>query len=146
MIERIAQLEKENAQLRERQQELLATIVKLTNELPYPDEVRGWTAQRAKLVAEIGTLRAKVAQLEGAQVKPIRLTAVDHVGNREGYIIDLGPDGPEIRTADQGKCEADRTASLDVLAEHCPVCLEHDDEECDGVRETLLLRVEFADG
>ena len=52
--------------LETRQQELLATIVRITNETPYPDEINGWTDQRAKLVAEIGTLRARVAELGGA--------------------------------------------------------------------------------
>jgi len=47
-----------------RQQELLATIVRVTNETPFPDEIKGWTDQRAKLVAEVGTLRARVTELE----------------------------------------------------------------------------------
>lgn len=46
------------AALEARQQELLATIVRVTNETPFPDEVKGWTEQRAKMVAEIGTLRS----------------------------------------------------------------------------------------
>lgn len=46
-----------------RQQELLATIVRLTNEVPFPDEVKGWTATRAAMVAEIGTLRSQVDDL-----------------------------------------------------------------------------------
>lgn len=46
-----------------RQQELLATIVRLTNEVPFPDEVAGWTATRAAMVAEIGTLRSQVEDL-----------------------------------------------------------------------------------
>ncbi len=44
--------------LKTRQQELLATIVRVTNETPFPDEVIGWQAQRAAMTAEIGTLRA----------------------------------------------------------------------------------------
>lgn len=49
--------------LKERQQQLLATIVRLTNEVPFPDEIKGWQEQRAKLIAEIGTLRAAVKTL-----------------------------------------------------------------------------------
>lgn len=49
---------------RARVAELLQSMVKLTNELPYPDEVMGWIEQRAKLVAECGTLRARVAEVE----------------------------------------------------------------------------------
>ena len=53
------------AALETRQQELLQMIVRVTNETPFPDEIKGWTEQRAKLVAEIGTLRARVAEFEG---------------------------------------------------------------------------------
>ena len=49
--------------LRARQDELLAAMVRITNETPYPDEINGWTEQRAKLIAEVGTLRAEVADL-----------------------------------------------------------------------------------
>jgi len=48
--------------LRARQQELLATIVRVTNETPYPDEIKGWEGQRAKMLAEIGTLRGACHQ------------------------------------------------------------------------------------
>lgn len=47
-----------------RQQELLAAIVRLSNETPFPDEIKGWFEQRAKLIAEVGTLRSKVRHLE----------------------------------------------------------------------------------
>lgn len=62
--EAVRQLCDEIDRLRTRRDELLATIVKLTNELPFPDEVKDWTAQRAKLIAEIGTLKARVVELE----------------------------------------------------------------------------------
>lgn len=52
------------AALETRQQELLQTIVRVTNEVPFPDEIKGWTAQRAKMVAEIGTLRAQLAEAQ----------------------------------------------------------------------------------
>jgi hypothetical protein len=39
------------------------SMVRLTRELPYPEEVEGWAEQRAKLVAEVGTLRARVIAL-----------------------------------------------------------------------------------
>lgn len=53
----------DNDQLRARQQELLQTCVRLTNEVPFPDEIKDWTSQRAKLIAEIGTLRAENQEL-----------------------------------------------------------------------------------
>ncbi len=52
------------AVLEQRQQELLALILRLTNETPFPDEVKDWVAQRAALVAQVGSLRARVAELE----------------------------------------------------------------------------------
>lgn len=48
--------------LRTRQQELLTTLVRITNETPFPDEVKNWIAQRAKLLVMIGSLRAELAE------------------------------------------------------------------------------------
>jgi hypothetical protein len=48
--------------LKVRQQELLATIARLTNEIPYPEEIRGWFEQRAQMIAEIGTLRSELRE------------------------------------------------------------------------------------
>lgn len=42
--------------------ELLRAMVRITNETPFPDEVKNWTEQRAKLVAEIGSLKAALAE------------------------------------------------------------------------------------
>jgi hypothetical protein len=55
--------------LAKRRDELLATIARLSNELPFPDEVKNWTEQRAKLVAEVGTLKARVRELEENAVR-----------------------------------------------------------------------------
>ena len=85
---RIANLEHELADLREsettqatriaalekRQQELLEPIVRLTNETPFPDEVKGWESQRAAMVAEIGTLKA-VAREQAATIAMLSRTA-----------------------------------------------------------------------
>jgi hypothetical protein len=62
--DKFADLVAENEALKARQQELLATIVRLTNETPYPEEVKTALEQRGALLAEIGTLRAKLAQLK----------------------------------------------------------------------------------
>ncbi len=51
-------------ELEARQKELHKLIVRLTNETPYPDEVKNWTAQRAAMVAEIGTLKARIKEME----------------------------------------------------------------------------------
>jgi chromosome segregation ATPase len=52
------------ADLEKRRDELLDALVRLSRETPYPDEVQGWQGQRAALMAEVGTLRARVAELE----------------------------------------------------------------------------------
>lgn len=49
--------------LRARRDELLATVAKVSRETPYPDELKGWEAQRAAMVAEVGTLRARVEEV-----------------------------------------------------------------------------------
>lgn len=48
--------------LENRQQEHLKLISRLTNETPYPDEIKGWQDQRAKLIARIGTLENDVRE------------------------------------------------------------------------------------
>lgn len=55
----------EVAKLQARQQELLATIAKISQTTPFPDELAGWEGQRAKMIAEVGTLRSEVARLNG---------------------------------------------------------------------------------
>lgn len=52
------------SELRERQQELLSTIVRVTNETPFSDEAKDALAQRGAMLAEIGTLKARVQELE----------------------------------------------------------------------------------
>lgn len=54
------------AALEARRDELIALTVRLTNEVPFSGEVKGWTAQRAAMIAEVGTLRARAAELEAA--------------------------------------------------------------------------------
>ncbi len=66
LIPRLRDAEDRVSALETRQQELLQTIVRLTNETPFPDEIKGREAQRAAMVAEVGSLRAKVAELERA--------------------------------------------------------------------------------
>ena len=59
-----------------RRDELLQVIARLSNTVPFPDEWKDWESTRAKLVAEIGTLRNRVASLEDmakeAHVETIR--------------------------------------------------------------------------
>ncbi len=64
-LEVVPELLDEVERLEARIQELLALTVRLTNEVPFPDEVRGWLAQRAAMIAEIGTLKARIVELGG---------------------------------------------------------------------------------
>lgn len=54
------------AHLEERQQSHLATIAKLSQTTPFAEEVAGWEGQRAKMIAEVGTLRAEISDIRGA--------------------------------------------------------------------------------
>lgn len=69
--------------LGERQQEHLQLIAKLTRETPYPDEIKECKAHRAALIAEVGTLRGRVAELEQetATMRPVLDAALQH-GNK----------------------------------------------------------------
>lgn len=44
--------------------ELNAAMAKLARELPYPEELHEWTDQRRTFIAEIGTLRSKLSEVE----------------------------------------------------------------------------------
>ena len=77
------------AELEARQQELLATIVRLTNETPFPDEIKGWEFQRAKMLTEIGTLRSRVVELETLNIAGARAVDVmDDIGEQARARID----------------------------------------------------------
>jgi hypothetical protein len=58
-------------ELRKRRDELLATIVRLSNTVPFPEEFATWESQRAKLIAEIGSLRSQVKFLSDDQMRLI---------------------------------------------------------------------------
>ena len=69
LVERVALLEAEIEATRAsllartaRVQELLALTVRLTNEVPFPEEIAGWQDQRAKLIAEVGSLGSIVRE------------------------------------------------------------------------------------
>lgn len=57
-------LRAENRRLEIRINDLLTAFVRLTQETPFPDEMKDWQATRAAMTAEVGTLRARVAELE----------------------------------------------------------------------------------
>lgn len=63
-VEELDALKARVADLEERQQKHLELIRRLSQETPLASEAEGWTSQRAALVAEVGTLKARVAELE----------------------------------------------------------------------------------
>lgn len=67
----------ERDELIERRDSLIRTVVRIANETPYPDEIKGWEAQRAAMLAEIGTLKARVAELERAEFDARNEAAAD---------------------------------------------------------------------
>jgi len=58
-------------QLTVRRDELLATIARLSNTVPFPEEFATWESQRAKLIAEVGSLRSQVKFLSDDQLRLI---------------------------------------------------------------------------
>lgn len=73
-VERDA-LKQEVERLTARNAELLAAMVRLTNELPYSDEFEGWESQRAAMLVEIGTLRAELRERDrsASAASPVQL-------------------------------------------------------------------------
>lgn len=65
ILDNILRLLDENEALRSRVAELLALSVKLTRETPYPEEAEENRQRVGVLTAEVGTLRARIAELNG---------------------------------------------------------------------------------
>jgi chromosome segregation ATPase len=69
VADRGASFEAANARityLEQRQAEHLALIARISQETPLVDEVAGWQAQRSAMIAELGTMRARVLEIEQA--------------------------------------------------------------------------------
>lgn len=62
----------ERDKLSARNADLRQTIVNLTHSTPFPGEAEECRSQRAVLMAEVGTLRARVAELEAATTPPLQ--------------------------------------------------------------------------
>ena len=58
-------LKEQNTALEVRRDELLAMVAKLSQTVPFESEVAEALEQRGALLAEIGTLKARIAELEG---------------------------------------------------------------------------------
>lgn len=52
------------SELLQRRDRLLELVANISQTTPLAEELQGWESQRAALVAEVGTLRARVASLE----------------------------------------------------------------------------------
>jgi hypothetical protein len=71
--------------LEQRQQELLATIAKLSATTPYADEIAGWEGQRAAMLAEVGTLRSALHVAESVRDDARRVSQRYLDDKREAY-------------------------------------------------------------
>lgn len=71
-IEERTDLRAQVAELEAAQQRHLALIAKLSNETPFDDEIKGWETQRAKMIAEVGTLRATLAERDARHDSSMR--------------------------------------------------------------------------
>jgi len=81
-------------------------------------------------------------------MKDIRLTVRQDDENAVEFIIHVEGDDVDIRRVRDCRLEADRTAPVDIVHDHCPFCTSQpeDDEACESMATTLVLSVEFADG
>lgn len=61
----------ETCRMRTRIAELHQAMLRVANDTPYPDEANDALAQRGAMVAEVGTLKARVAELE-AELEDLR--------------------------------------------------------------------------
>jgi hypothetical protein len=79
-------------------------------------------------------------------VKAVRLKVRDQNGEIvKTFIIRSRPEGADIRRECDSPIEADRTAPIDIDFDHCKVCIQLPDEQCDANVETFVLEVESAD-
>lgn len=69
----VAELEAERDALLLRRDELLALVARVSRETPLPGEADELRRQVAALVAEVGTLRARIAELEAERPRRGRL-------------------------------------------------------------------------
>jgi hypothetical protein len=115
LIESVPALVAEVRALRIRRDELLATVARVSRETPYPDELKGWEAQRRAMVAEVGTLRARVADLGSALAiaQQSYTTVADAVAASSESAADLAGKARATRArAEQAERERDEARAL----------------------------------
>lgn len=79
-------------------------------------------------------------------MRPIKLTLREPDDSWHEFLIEVDAAGAlDIRRIEDARCDADRSCPVDVGNDHCPVCLEQPDEDCETNAQTLVLSVEFAD-
>jgi hypothetical protein len=77
----------EVARLNERHEAHLRLIASISQPTPLPSELEGWEGQRAALVAEVGALRSRVAELEASM-----LADIEAVCEAESETVRIGAD------------------------------------------------------
>lgn len=78
-------LRAENAALLVRRDELLALVARLSQTTPLASEIEGWEAQRSALIAEVGSLRAKLAEAERRNAS-LEDAVIDGARTIEGWV------------------------------------------------------------
>jgi hypothetical protein len=84
---------------------------------------------------------------ERATVTRIKLTIIEPDEERHELVITMSKDcGVQIHRIEQAPIEADAVVAINVGNQHCKVCMDDPDAECETARQILVLRVEVVDG
>jgi hypothetical protein len=137
MAVEVERLRADNAALTARRDELLATIARISQSEPLPDEVQHALSRQGALLAEVGTLRARIAELEGeraiaaAIVRAAReLRVDDEIEAMAGGGILVGDERLRSRLlALYAAVDGDAAQPLHVPGVHTPDC---DSTTCRG--------------
>lgn len=80
-------LRAEVVNLTARRDALLRLVANISQSTPLPDELQGWEGQRAALLAEVGTLRSRVAELERRPLTNSELLDLAHSVERGDVVL-----------------------------------------------------------
>lgn len=133
-----AELKAERDGLLQRRDELLALVVKLSNTVPFQDEYEGMHDQRAALVAEIGTLRGRILEIELEQKAALKCCN-EACGEQFGSFFDVAKELKRLYDYESDAITVINAGQLDVdqckhnalsktfvngkcIGQHCLIC------------------------